>query len=336
MGGVKAVTEKSGGVIELPAQGGGRLFWGDCLPVMRMLPSESIDLIYVDPPFFSGRRYRMTSGKRGGSSFSDIWDGGLTGYLTWLTTRLREMRRLLRPTGSIYVHLDWHAVHYVKVEMDRIFGIENFRNEIIWYYGGRGAKAVATQFPRNHDTILVYSKSAGSQVFHHQYIERALSGEEARGRGYRRDLGGRWFTTAPRGDYTDASVRRLEARGRIHRTTNGTVRIKYFVESEGDLITERALVGDTWLDIPDAMHMPRTERMGYPTQKPEALLDRILTASGDAGGLVADFFSGSGTTCAVAERLHRRWIGCDILREAVALTAARIARLRGERSAVSS
>ncbi len=305
-----------------------RLFVGDCLPVMRSLPAASIDLIYCDPPFFSGRHHRNSKFALRNANFSDVWEGGLPEYIAWLAERLREMPRLLTSNGSIYLHLDWHAVHYVKVEMDRIFGVENFRNEIIWHYGGRGAKAVATQFPRNHDTLLVYSKSPGAQVFHRQYIERALPAATARRRGYRRDAEGRWFTTAPRGDYTDASVRRLEARGRVHRTANGGIRIKYFIDGCDGHVTERLLVGDTWCDIPDAMHMPRAERLGYPTQKPEALLTRIIAASSNPGDTVADFFCGSGTTCAVAERLGRRWIGCDISREAVELTARRVSRLR--------
>src|SRR5713226_1481431 len=110
-----------------------RLVWGDNLHVMRQLPSESIDLIYIDPPFFSGRQYNVIFGDQNElRSFSDIWEGGLPGYLIWLNARLYEMKRLLKKTGSIYVHLDWHAVYYVKAEMDKLFGPDNFLNEIIW------------------------------------------------------------------------------------------------------------------------------------------------------------------------------------------------------------
>jgi hypothetical protein len=120
---------------ELFPTGANRLFFGDNLHIMRQLPSESIDLIYIDPPFFSGRNYNVIFGdKNEVRSFSDIWEGGMPGYLVWLNARLWEMKRLLKSTGSIFVHLDWHASHYVKVEMDKIFAYNSFRNEIIWYY----------------------------------------------------------------------------------------------------------------------------------------------------------------------------------------------------------
>ena len=128
-----------------------RLFWGDNLHVMRQLPSESIDLIYIDPPFFSGRQYNVIFGDQNElRSFSDIWEGGMPGYLIWLNARLYEMKRLLKKTGSIYVHLDWHASHYVKVEMDKIFGHENFLNEIIWHYKSFHGN-VKKYFARKHD-----------------------------------------------------------------------------------------------------------------------------------------------------------------------------------------
>jgi len=126
---------------ELFPLGLNRLFFGDCLHVMRMLPSESIDLIYIDPPFFSGRNYNVIFGdKNEVRSFTDIWEGGMPGYLIWLNARLYEMKRLLKPTGSIYVHLDWHASHYVKCEMDKIFGASCFQNEIIWNYGPKATQ----------------------------------------------------------------------------------------------------------------------------------------------------------------------------------------------------
>ena len=115
-----------------PEEEANRLVWGDCLHAMRTLPSESVDLVYIDPPFFSNRVYNVIWGdEHEERSFSDIWEGGLDGYLIWLNARLYEMKRLLKPTGSIYVHCDWHASHYIKVEMDKIFGHDNFQNEII-------------------------------------------------------------------------------------------------------------------------------------------------------------------------------------------------------------
>jgi len=125
-----------------------RLFWGDNLHIMRQLPSRSIDLIYLDPPFFSGAEYNVIFGDQNEvRSFSDIWEGGMPSYLIWLNARLLEMKRLLRPDGSIYVHLDWHASHYVKVEMDKMFGYENFRREVVWDISVlSGFKTVATNW----------------------------------------------------------------------------------------------------------------------------------------------------------------------------------------------
>ena len=162
---VKTGAERLAEVNELSPQGRNRLFFGDCLHVMRMLPSESIDLIYIDPPFFSGRNYNIIFGdKNEVRSFSDIWEGGMPGYLIWLNTRLYEMKRLLKPTGSIYVHLDWHAVHYVKVEMDKIFGYDNFLNEIVWLYT-KPSTSKAGHFPRASDSILLYAKQNGYHRF---------------------------------------------------------------------------------------------------------------------------------------------------------------------------
>ena len=135
-----------------------RLFWGDNLHVMRQLPSQSIDLIYIDPPFFSGRTYNVIFGDQNElRSFSDIWQGGMPGYLIWLNARLYEMKRLLKKTGSICLHLDHHASHYVKVELDKLFGASSFVNEIVWFYktGGMSKRWLG----RKHDTILVYGKT---------------------------------------------------------------------------------------------------------------------------------------------------------------------------------
>ena len=159
-------NEKDGKLRELFPTGANRLFFGDNLHIMRQLPSESIDLIYIDPPFFSGRNYNVIFGDKNEiRSFSDIWEGGMPGYLVWLNARLWEMKRLLKNTGSIYIHLDWHASHYVKVEMDKIFGSgginskeAGFKNEIVWCYsiGGKSGK----NFGRKDDVILWYTKSS--------------------------------------------------------------------------------------------------------------------------------------------------------------------------------
>ena len=136
-----------------------RLIWGDNLHVMRMLPSNSIDLVYIDPPFFSGTTYNVLFGDQNEiRSFSDIWEGGMPTYLIWLNARLLEMKRLLKSTGTIYVHLDWHASHYVKMELDKVFGYDNFLIENIWHYFAFKRKS-ARKFPQKHDMIFSYTKT---------------------------------------------------------------------------------------------------------------------------------------------------------------------------------
>jgi len=272
-----------------------RLFWGDNLHVMRMLPSASIDLIYIDPPFFSGRNYNVIFGDQNEvRSFTDIWEGGMPGYLVWLNARLLEMKRLLRPTGSIYVHLDYHALHYVKIEMDKIFGYDNLRNEIVWCYETAGKSK--RQFARKHDTILWYSKTQ-----EYTFNPRQVAIPRKRNKHMRMgvDENGREYE-----EKTDAKT------GKVYRW--------YFDEGR--------LPFDYWTDI-QFINWEARERIGYPTQKPEALLERIVKASSNEGDIVADFFCGGGTTPVVAQRLGRRWIACDISRVATSATADRVAKV---------
>ena len=326
------------------------LFLEDNLPVLRGLDSKSVDLIATDPPFNKGVRDFEGTTKAGVNvSYKDVWNwdddvhdewieqireehpnlfnvirftndsagSDMGAFLCWMGVRVLEMERVLKDTGSIYLHCDPTASHYLKAMMDAIFGRKNFRNEIVWHYGGRGGKAIARQFPRNHDIILFYSKNVGSQVHERQYTARSFTLKEARDRGYRQDEDGRWFKTAPRGNYTDASIEKLEAEGRIYRTKNGTIRIKYFLDGGGaDGVFEDVLIGDTWLDILDMMHTPRKERTGYPSQKPLALYKRMIEASSKPGDMVLDPFAGCATTCVAAEQLGRQWIGVDINDEA--------------------
>ena len=326
------------------------LFLEDNLPVLRGLDSKSVDLIATDPPFNKGVPAFEGTTKAGVNvEFKDVWNwdddvhtdwtnalskkhpslynvihytnaaagDDMGAFLCWMAVRMLEMDRVLKDTGSIYLHCDPTASHYLKAMMDAIFGRKNFRNEIVWHYGGRGGKAIARQFPRNHDIILFYSKNVGSHVHERQYTIRSFTPKEARDRGYRQDEDGRWFKTAPRGNYTDASIEKLEAEGRIYRTANGTIRIKYFLDSgSADEVSEDVLIGDTWLDIVDMMHTPRKERTGYPTQKPLALYKRMIEASSNPGDMVLDPFAGCATTCVAAEQLGRQWIGIDIREEA--------------------
>ncbi len=263
--------------------------------------TDGVRLIYIDPPFASGQSYRDAKGRL---AYGDKRKGD--DFIGFISARLTLLRELLSEDGSIYLHLDWRMAHYLKVIMDEVFGAENFLNEIIWSYGGRGAKSVARQFSRNHDTILLYRKK--DHIFNPVVVEKKIPRSSG---GYRLDENGRWFKTAPRGDYTDKSIERLEKEGRIYRTRTGSIRIKYFLREEKGFLIEEKRVGDVWDDIPDAMHMGVEEKTGYPTQKPEALLRRIICASSGPGDIVLDAFAGSGTACLAAQKERRRWIGID-------------------------
>lgn len=208
------------------------------------------------------------------------------------------------------MHCDWHFSANTKVELDKIFGINNFRNEIIWFYGGRGAKAISNVLPRNHDNILVYAKS-DKAIVNKTYGKKYLKKNE-----YSIDEQGNYFYTSPRGDYTDDSIEELKKQNRVHETKNGTYRIKYFLHKDENGIYKENLIGDVWNDIPDMMHTSKAERLGYPTQKPKALLERILKmglpiVNGEYKGIVADFYCGSGTTLETAKELGVDFIGCD-------------------------
>jgi len=266
-----------------------RLFWGDNLHVMRQLPSESIDLIYIDPPFFSGRNYNVIFGDQNElRSFSDIWEGGMPGYLVWLNARLYEMKRLLKKTGSIFVHCDWHAGHYIKVEMDKIFGVPNLRNEIVWCYTGPGSPKMG-QFNRKHDTIFWYSKSTDNYAFYKDQIRAEHSSKTKQ-------------------NFKDGLV------------GSG------FVGENYDL--PKGKVPEDWWEIAIAQRYPTgtLDHIGYPTEKPRKLLRRIVESVTREGDVIADFFIGGGVTVAVAQELKRRWLACDQSRVAIAITADRLTR----------
>jgi len=263
------------------------LLFGDNLHILRAFPSNSIDLIYIDPPFFSGREYNQIWGDENEvRTFNDIWEDGLPSYLIWLNARLWEMRRVLKNTGSIYVHCDWHASHHIKCEMDKIFGYKNFKANIIWSYdwGGRGE----TQWPQKHDDILFYSKT------------------------------NKWFF--------DPSKVRVSYKTQVKGRKKPLVSKEKF--DRGKLPT------DVW-DM-SVIHAMSPERIGYPTQKPEALLERIIKSSCPEKGIVADFFMGGGTTCAVAQKLNRRFIGSDISRVACSVALNRIVKDAEEISGVTA
>jgi len=295
------------------------IFFGDNLHILRALPSNCIDLIYIDPPFFSGRNYNQLWGDDNEvRTFHDIWEDGLPSYLVWLNARLWEMRRTLKNTGSIYVHCDWHASHYIKTEMDKIFGYEHFRNEIIWQRdsAGKGAKKTSKQWSRELDCILLYSKT--KKCYFNQVYTTELQETQLREYIYQ-DPDGRKFKKVTLGDYSKESIEKLRAANLIYKTRTGREYKKYYLDEA------KFAIGSLWTGIVN-LSKGQYEAIGYPTQKPEALLQRIIEASSKDGDVVADFFMGGGTTCAVAQRLNRRFIGCDISRVATSVALNRVIR----------
>ena len=266
-----------GRLVSPPAPG--RAHHADNLDFLQALPPESADFVYLDPPYFTGRRRSRPGASR---SFSDTWSGGLDQYLAFLEPRLAACGRLLKPTGSICAHLDWHATHYVKVLMDRVFGPENFLNEIIWSYRTGGTSP--RWFPRKHDTLLIYARRLGRHTFH------PIRAGSYRTDGLNRDQDGKPYKNTRRG--------------------------RLYFNARGPLVT------DVW-EIP-FLSTVSDERTGYPTQKPVALLRRLLLAFTNPDDLVIDPFCGSGTTLVAAAQLGRRTLGCDIIPEAVRLTNQRL------------
>ena len=334
------------------------IFTGDNLDVMRGLNSKSIDLIYLDPPFNSKANYSAPIGSlAAGAAFKDTWtlddvdmawhgliaeehpalyrvidtaglshSKGMKSYLIMMGVRLLEMKRILKDTGSIYLHVDPNASHYLKLIMDCIFGKENFRNEVVWNYGGsgRGGKAIASQFPRNHDIILFYTVNSSTK-YNKVFFESLFPIKKIPSH-IKIDDDGIPFKTSPRGDYTNASIERLRKEKRIYETSNGVIRIKYFLKRDGKNIIEEKLAGDSWTDIPDMMHQPKQQRTGYPTQKPLALLERIIKASSNEGDMILDPFCGCATACVAAEKLNRKWIGIDLSSKAYELVNYRLGK----------
>ena len=245
-------------------------------------------------------------------------------YITYMAQRLLELHRVLKPTGSLYLHCDHNASHYLKILLDRIFGKDNFKNDLIWRYGGsaRGAKAIAKHFARNNDNIFFYTKDKTKYSHNPIYINKEHLIDDLPSH-IRIDSNGKYFKTAPRGDYTDESIAKLRKQGRVYETRNGTIRIKYFLKKEGTKVLEPTIAGSVW-DIPDMMHSPQAERQNYPTQKPLALLRRIIEASSNEGDIVFDPFCGCATTMVAAQQLQRRWIGIDIEEKAADLVVQRL------------
>ena len=363
-----------------------KLYFGDNLNILREhVADESVDLIYLDPPFNSNATYNVLFQEKSGeqsaaqiTAFEDTWhwtldseyayqdvvtngpakvgelvaamrsflgQNDMMAYLTMMAQRMVELHRVLKPTGSIYLHCDPTASHYLKMLMDAVFGPANFRNEIVWRrYGshndvGQGSK----HFGRVHDIMLLYVKSQDTkwnQIFvplDAQYIASTYRYSDA-------DTGRRFATTpltgpggAEKGNpvyewnghtrawrYSKETMERLDREGRLYYSRTGYPRQKLYIdESRG------VPVQDIWTDI-GSLSGSHKERLNYPTQKPEALLERIINASSNEGDVVLDPFCGCGTAVAVAERLNRRWIGIDITHLAISLMKSRLRDSFGE------
>ena len=294
-----------------------RLILGDNLEILKTFPDEYVDLIYLDPPFFSNKNYEVIWGDTGEiRSFQDRWAGGIGHYIDWLKERIMEMYRILKPTGSIFLHCDWHADAYIQVNiLDKLFGSKNYKNEIRWKRQPvRGAKATGKQYARNSDSILFYTKS-NNYIWNNAYKD--YDDKYIREK-FRLDKNGRYFRDCDLGDYSETSIKNFEKQGKIYITKNGKKRlIRYLDEEKGEAL------GDMWYDIPEVNSQAK-ERIGYPTQKPEALLERIIKASSNEGDIILDPFMGGGTTIAVADRLNRQWIGIDQSPMAVKVTEFRL------------
>jgi DNA modification methylase len=259
------------------------IYCGDNLERLAQFPADSIDLVYLDPPFFSNRHYEVIWGDEAEvRSFEDRWQGGIQVYIDWMRERVMEILRVLKPTGSMYLHCDWHASHYLKVMLDEVFGgSSHFRNEVVWAYRGGGVSK--RWWGRKHDVLLFYTKG-DTWTFNPQYTP-----------------------------YSESTVAVTERTGRRVNKT------EIDLERGGHM-------PDWWTDI-NALQTWSPERLGYPTQKPVPLLERIIRASSNPGDIVLGPFCGCGTTLTAAQNLGRHWIGLDISPTACAVMRRQLARL---------
>ncbi len=371
----------------------GTLYYGDNLDILRRyIADESLDLIYLDPPFKSNQDYNVLFAEQNGSrstaqirAFEDTWrwdqgaeaayeevvesgekisdtmralreilnESDMMAYLAMMAPRLIELRRVLKLTGSIYLHCDPTASHYLKMVMDAVFGVANFRNEIIWRR--HNARSTDQRWPRIHDVLLLYSKSeefffksiqvAGDQAKIPHTLITGDDGQkyqtfELTGAGVTKEgeSGKPWrgFNPSAMGRHwgnSHAVMDAWDAQGLIHWPKAGVRGGFPRRRAEDPFVPEErtVTVGDVWTDI-DRINQTAKERLGYPTQKPEALLERIIQASSNEGDTILDPFCGCGTAIAVAQRLQRKWIGIDITCLATSLIKGRLRDLFGEQA----
>ncbi len=354
----RATRERDSGALfggaESPSDRRNMLVWGDNKLVIGSLLREyagKVALIYIDPPFATGSDFSMrlqvgdTHLVKAPSileehAYRDTWGTGYNSYLSMMYERLVLMHNLLAETGSIYVHCDWRTSSHLRLVLDEIFGESNFRGEVIWQR--TSAHSSAKRYGPVHETLLFYSKSdeyrwnQSYQPYEEYYLDQFYTHYDGDGRRWRRsDMTGAGIRhgetgTAWRGidvsakgrhwAWPPAELDRMDAAGRIHwpEKEGGIPQLKRYADEQPGVPLQ-----DVWTDL-KPMHNLSRERAGYPTQKPEALLDRIIRASSHEGDLVADFFAGSGTTAVVAEKLGRRWIACDLGRFAIHTTRKRL------------
>ena len=357
------------------------IWTGDNLDILRGMNSECVDLIYLDPPFNSNQNYAAPVGSTAaGAAFKDTWTlsdldvawmgliadkqpalahviktsglthgKGMQSYLTMMAVRLMEMHRVLKPTGSIYLHCDPTASHYLKLEMDAIFGKDACRNEITWARTNTHNDS-RHSFPNVADVILFYAMPHAKftpQYIPHSldYVKKFYRFDDDDGRGPYRlsDMASpnprpnmmyKWqgFPSPPKGwRYQESTMQELHDQGRINYPTrpDGTLAFekrpslkRYLNEQKG------AVVANIWSDVqPISAHA--NERVGYPTQKPLALLERIIKASSNEGDIVLDPFCGCATACVAADKLGRKWVGIDISPKAVELVNMRLQQAMG-------
>jgi len=306
------------------------LFNEDCLETAKRLANSSVDLIYADPPFFTGRLHSMN-----GCSFDDVW-ATPEEYVNWIRPRLKEFQLLLKPSGSIYIHCDWHISHYLKVLADSIFGRNNFVNEIIWkrQTSHNDAKQGSMHFGRIHDTILVYARSQ-KYIWNEQYvpydeiylehtykyIEKTSARRYALG-----DLTGPGGASKGNPQYEFLGVKRYWRFSKVkmekllltdkiaHKKGKVPLLKRYLDEMRGKPVQ------DIWGDIP-----PNCKKNGrFPTQKPEAFMDRVIQTSSNPDQVIYEPFSGSATGAVTCYNLSRRWIGSEISENACSFSIKRL------------
>ncbi|OQW95293.1 MAG: hypothetical protein BWK79_02915 [Beggiatoa sp. IS2] len=353
------------------------LFYGDNLPILReYFADETVDLIYLDPPFNSNRHYRLVHNAENAAetvAFEDTWRWNpvietqyheltikedklaqllevlidvigrnpMMTYLIMMSVRLIELYRILKPTGSLYLHCDTTASHYLKLVLDRFFGVDNYKNEIIWKRTTvhNDAKQGAKHFGRVHDILLFYVKNANQFTFNslyfaysEKYLKQAYSKVDAAGRRFKSsdlsaakpggDTAYLWKGIAPpKGRYwafSKENMQKFAEEDRIYYSKGGKPYLKHYLDEMPGVSVQ-----DVWDDI-KPLNIPNTKRLGYPTQKPLALLERIIQASSNPGDRILDPFCGCGTTIHAAQQLGRNWVGIDSSDSAITLIKNRL------------